>query len=371
MDLRMKKFFLYLSIAILLLGIPVTVFLVSRNQELRKRAAPASTLSITPATVTAKKGETFSLDIKIDPATNQVGTIQIFVEYDPTKLKGEDITNGAMAPSILASGKIDPAGIASIKVGAKSNAEPITEFGTVAVLTMTVLETSTTPLTVKFTPPPKTYANALDEAQNNVLVAMTPATITTLNADGTSAASDTQNDINLNTTITPMATPTATLASTPTATPSATRTLTLTPTPTLISNQTASSSALTITSISPNENIEDDTPTFSGKVQPGYSITLTIYSEPRTVVVTVDANGNWTYTPQEGLEPGPHTVVALATDPTTGQTQTATIPFVVNGSQNATDSAVPVAGSIQTTIIFLSFAILLLLIGTGIPLLIR
>lgn len=348
----MKKIFLYLSFAIILLGIPITIFLVGRNQELRKRAAPASTLFITPATVSKKVGETFSLDIKLDPAANQVAGIQINLEYDPTKLKAEDITNGAMAPSILASGKIDPAGIVSIKVGAKSNAEPITEPGTVAVLTMTVLAASSSATSVKFSPPPDTYANALGEGVNNVLIGMTPATITLVATDDSS--SQTENSL---------PTPIATLIATPTATPGGS----LTPTPTAMDTSESTPSALTIDSIQSNENITTNLPTFSGKVQPGYTVTLTIYSEPRTVVVTVDANGNWTYTPQENLDNGPHTVVALAADPSTGQTQTTTVPFVINGADSTTESAIPVTGNTNTTLILIAGSIILFIVGTFVP----
>lgn len=353
----MKKIFLYFSIAILLIAIPATIFLVGKNQEIRKRAAPASTLFIAPSSITKKVGESFSLDIKLDPAANQVGTVQISLEYDPTKLKADDITNGAIAPSILASGKVDQAGIASIKVGAKSNAEPIREPGTIAVVTMTAIAATTAPITVKFSAAPNTYANGFGEGASNVLIGMTPTTITILNADGTSASVD--NTL----VITPSATPLPTLSPTPTATPSAT--------PTLANDQVATSAALTITSITPNENVTTSTPTFSGKVQPGYIITLTIYSEPQTVIVTVDANGNWTYTPQAGLENGPHTVTALATDPTTGLTQTATVPFVISDSQSASESAMPVSGNTSTTFLLLASSILLFFIGAFVPYIIR
>lgn len=346
----MKKLFLYFSIAIILLGIPISVFLVSRNQDLRKRAAPATTLFLSPAVITKNIGETFSLDVKIDTAENQVGVIQLKLEYDPTKLEAVDITNGALAPTIRVSGKIDEAGVASITVGAKSTAEPITESGTIAVVTLKAIAATTEPITVKFSAPPETYANALSEGENNVLIGMTPATVTIQN---------------LGSSLTPTLTPTATPLVTPTATPIATLSGTLTPT--LTPTQSATPAALSITSIQPNENITTSTPTFSGSVQPGYTITLTIYSEPRTVVVTVDENGNWTYTPEEGLDNGPHTVVALATNPTTGETQTSTVPFVVNGEGSSTESAVPVTGSVQTTMMLLGLALLCFIIGGSIP----
>ena len=262
-----------------------------------------------------------------------MGVIQLRIVYDPAKLQGVDITNGPLAPSISVSGKIDATGKASITVGAKNNTTPITGSGTVAILTMKAIAASATPVPIRFTPPPDTYANALGE-QNNVLIGTTPANITILNADGT-PASDTN-----------------------TATPSAT--LTLKPTPTATGSGQATPSAITIESIEENEHVTTDTPTFSGKAPPGSTVTLTIYSEPRTVIITVDENGNWTYTPQEDLEPGPHTVTAMVSDPTTGQTSTTSVPFVLG---TATESGIPISGSIELTLTLVGVALAFIISG--------
>jgi hypothetical protein len=363
----MKKVFLYISIGIILLSIPITVFLVGRSQEIRKRAAPASTLSLTPATVTTKVGETFKLDVTLDTAGNQVMTVQISVLYDPTKLAVEDITNGPMAPSIRVSGKASPNGSASITVGAKDTITPITGTGTVAVITMRAVTASAAPISVKFSPHPDTYANALNET-DNVIIGLTGANVIILNADGTQASSATS-------TVTATQSATQTVAET---TPSAT----LTPTPTTIPESTGSAqatqSALLIESPTDNENTTSTTPSIQGKGVPGSTITVVIHSDPVTDTVTVDANGNWVYTPTTPLSAGTHTVEAMYTDPTTGVTQTRTITFVVAASADtgtpqevSTGSAVPVSGDTQTTIFVISLGALLFLSGALLPLFVR
>lgn len=333
MTLRMKKVLLFVSLGLIILAIPTTVFFVGQNQEIRKRAAPASTLSLSPSALTKKAGDTFTIEAKIDTGTNQVGVVQLRIVYDPAILQGVDITNGPLAPSISVSGKIDATGKASITVGAKNNATPIMGSGTVAILTMKAIAASSSPVSVRFTPPPDTYANALGE-QNNVLIGTTPANITILNADGTPAAA------------------------TSTATPSAT--LTLKPTPIATGSGQATPSAVTIESIEENEQVATDTPTFSGKAPPGSTVTLTIYSEPRTVIVTVDENGNWTYTPEDGLEPGPHTVTAMVSDQTTGETSTTSVPFVLG---EASESGIPVSGSIEVTLMLVGIALVFIISG--------
>ncbi|KKU82297.1 MAG: hypothetical protein UY10_C0037G0004 [Microgenomates group bacterium GW2011_GWA2_47_8] len=344
-DLRMKKIFLFVSIGIMLLAIPLTVFFVGKNQEIRKRAAPASTLSLSPSAITKKVDETFTVEARIDTGTNQVGVVQIRVIYDPAKLQALDITNGPLAPSISVSGKIDATGKASITVGARSTTQPITGSGTIAILTMKAIAASATPVSVRFTPLPDTYANAIGE-QDNVLIGTTPANVTILNADGTPAASGSD--------------------TIPTAAPSAA--LSLAPTPVATDSGEATASAVTIESIRTNEEITTDTPTFSGTAPPGATVTLTIYSEPRTVVVTVDANGNWTYTPEEGLESGPHTVTAMVSDPATDETSTTSVPFVINSD---TENGIPVSGNFDVTIILVALGTLFMLSGVIIPLVVR
>jgi hypothetical protein len=357
----MKKVFLYISIGIILLSIPVTVFLVGRSQEIRKRAAPASILSLSPATTTKKVGDTFTLEVKLDTADNQVMTVQLRILYDPTKLRTEDITNGPFAPTIRVSGKADPTGAATITVGAKDNATPMKGSGTVAVLTMRAVAASSTPISIRFSPHPDTFANALNE-EGSVLIGLQNANVIILNSDGTQGSTST---------------PSTTLTSGDTSTQSGVQpTTTLTPTPTIIQQSTgsaeASSSALAIESPTLNEEIASTTPEIRGKGIPGGTITIVIHSDPITDTVTVDANGNWVYTPSTPLSPGTHSIEAMYTDPTTGETQTKTITFTVAGDETATSestaSAIPVSGTIHTTLLLISLGIVFIVSGALLPL---
>ena len=51
---------------ILLAGIVAGVYLVQQQQELREKAAPATTISFLPQTKTAEVGETVKLSVNID-----------------------------------------------------------------------------------------------------------------------------------------------------------------------------------------------------------------------------------------------------------------------------------------------------------------
>jgi hypothetical protein len=363
MDVRMKKVFLYVVIGLLLLGIPATIFFLGQQQDVRTRAAPATTLTLTPAVQTVKVGDNFKLNVDIAPGVNQVVTANIHVTYDPIKLEAKTITNGPSAPRVLNSGVIEN-GTASIVVGA-SNTQPIVTSGTMAVITFTAKEaTNTLPTVVQFAS--NTFVGGLNDSTANVLVGTTPAQITITGASTPSAGFKSGS-------LTPTATPTASLIRTltptniPTATITATLTPTLTPTLPASGSAQATSSAIVLQILSPEENADVTTsqPLISGKATPGATVTIVIHSDTgTTVTVTADANGNWVYSPTAPLDPGPHTVVASAQD-AAGTTHTATTTFVVAsaGEPGASESAVPISGNIQSTLLLVGLGILLISSG--------
>ncbi len=355
----MKKAFLFVFIGLILLAIPATVFLVGKNQELRKRAAPATTLSFSPAKTSVKVGETFQLDVQVNTADNQVVAAELHILFDPEFLEAQTITNGALAPTILTSGTVE-GGTASITVGAASAAAPISGRGSLAVIRFKALKASPSAVSIRFAS--NTFLGALGESAQNVLVGSTGATVTILNADGTRALVELGEDHE-------ESSKSATLTPTPTQV--------LTPVPTSFSDSEgtqsaqASASALIILSPEKNESFTTGYPTFAGTAPPGSTVTLTIYSAPQTVVVTVDEDGTWTYTPTNELSAGPHTVVATSTD-ASGATYTATTNFVVAAAGDdylSSGSAMPIAGSAQTTIALIISGLVLLLSGMLIPIL--
>lgn len=324
---------------LLLVAIPVTVFVVMRRQELRKKAAPATTLALIPASITKRVGETFPLEVKIDTGENRVVAAEIHLVFDPEKLEAHTITNGPLFPNILASGIVDR-GIAAITVGAASATTPVTGSGTAVVVRFKALAPTTTPISVRFAS--DTFVGSLGEGATNVLVGSTPATVI----------------ITTDSLFQPTTTPPPGL-------------LNLSPSPTASLNPEATLSALRILSPSKDTSLTHDLPIISGKAPPGATVTITIYSNPITATAVADASGNWSFTPVTPLALGLHNVVASALDPLTGQTQTATTSFVVTAAagQLATETATPVVGTAETTIVLITFGTLLIITGAFLPLL--
>ena len=330
----MKRLVLIIVSILILLAIPLTVFLVSRNQELRQRAAPATTLTLSPASITKQVGDEFTLEVHMDTATNQVVAVQVSLSFDPTKLEAEWIHNGTMFPNIISSGVVGN-GSASIALGAANTTTPITGTGQVATIKLKALAGTAAPVSVKFAS--DTFVGALGEGSTNVLTSTIPSTITISGGD---------------------------------AAVSPTGTLQLNVTPTQAATGSATSSAVLITSPISNQSVATQQPTIQGKAPAGSTVTIAVYSTQQiTATVVADANGNWSYTIPQALEAGPHTVVVAAQNPSSGQTETATIGFVVsNGTENgASGSAIPVTGSVEPTFILLGLGILLLLGGFSVP----
>lgn len=331
----MKRIVLIIVSIIILLGIPATIVLVMRNQEIRQRAAPATTLTFTPSTLSKQVGNEFTLEARMDTAANQVVAVQVSVSFDPTKLEAEWIHNGTMFPNIISSGVVGN-GTASIALGAANTTTPITGIGLAATIKFKALAATTSPISVKFAT--DTFVGALGEGSTNVLTSTVPSTITITGG------------------VIPTATPTLAYS--------------LTPTPT--GTNSATSSSVTISSPVNNASISTSQPIIEGTAPAGSTVTIAVYSTQQiTATVTTDANGNWTYAVPQILTDGAHTIVVATQNPATGKTETATLAFIVStGAENgASGSAMPISGSVEPTLLLVGLGMLLLIGGSIIPIL--
>lgn len=354
----MRKFLVILTSVFLLIAVPATAYFLGQQQDIRKKAAPATTLALSPASVTKKVDDVFSIEVIIDTGENQVVAAELHFLFDQTKLEAQTITNGPLFPNILASGTIEQ-GTASITVGVADAKQPVRGAGTVAVIRLKALAKTESPTSIKLAS--NTFVGGLGEGAINVLVGTTPATATVTQQQAPSTPSPS-----------PILTPTS---SPPLQASGSPLRPSLTPTPFSTDSAQASPSgspAINLAIVSPTQDATatEDKPVIRGKATPGAIITLTIYSTPRTVTVTADINGNWVYTPDTALESGPHNIVASVTDQS-GQTETATSAFIVASSGRqaggATESAIPVSGTVEVTILLVLIASIFVVIGIFLP----
>jgi VCBS repeat-containing protein len=338
----MKKIIFVIILILILVSIPAVVFFMGQNQDVRSRAAPATALAFNPSTVTKTVDDVFSLDVMINTGGNNVAVAELHIQYDATKLEALSITNASLAPLIAAAGTVG-GGTASITVRAKSTAEPITGVGPIATVRFKALTSTEAPVQIKFDS--STFVSALGEQSPNVLVGTTPATVT-ITAGGEP-------------TVTPLASPNITntpLALSPTITPD------LTPTP-----ESTSSTAVTVSVQKDAEGNVPAMPVIEGTAQSESTITIVIYSDPITGVVTTDENGRWIFTPSTPLSTGEHTITITVQNPD-GTTETKTLTFTVTGSSaiGGEGDAMPTSGNPFYTFVILSVGLLVLAAGIGI-----
>lgn len=87
MKILKNKYFILGNIALLLAAIPLTLLFISRQQDVRSRAAPTTRITFTPTILTFEGDQCAeqSLAVNLDPGENDVSTVELFLTYDATK----------------------------------------------------------------------------------------------------------------------------------------------------------------------------------------------------------------------------------------------------------------------------------------------
>ncbi len=323
--MKSKRVISILGGIFLLLSIPITIFLVLQRQELRKKAAPATSLEVKPATESVKVGDVFTKTIAIDTGENTVSAAVVEVLFDNTKLKATKIEAGDFITEILQAGVIIE-DKASITLGSGPGKQK-KGSGTLAKVTFQALAEG---VNIRILLGPATKAAGIDELTD---------VLTTRGVFGTVTITSDSLE--------------------PTATPTPTNTLTPTPTPI----QEEEATPLMLQNPANGSVVQTNRPTFQGTASPGSTITIVIFSEPITGVVVADAQGRFSYTPTVALAEGVHTVQI------TEQRLDGTTKMVVATIIVQTTNSIPVTGQAGATIWIIILGVGILLMGiTGITL---
>lgn len=313
----MKKLVFILIAVLLLIAIPITVYLVGKQQETRSKAAPATTLTFIPTVVTKQVGEQFSISVQMNTGANNVAAAELHILFDATVLEALSITSSNFAPKIAASGVVSP-GSASITVAAENTTTPINGTGTIAVIQFRGKAPTAIPSLIKFDS--TTFVSGLGEVTANVLTTTGISSVTIAgNASSTTSGISSVLDVS------PTAAATTSSLITPTVSP-----LVVSPTIAPIATSGADiESTLSIQVEQDTAGIAPTTPLIQGTATPGSTVTIVIHSDPITTVVTADASGAWSYQQEDPLESGDHTITATAEAPD-GTTETTSLSFTVS-----------------------------------------
>ena len=171
-----KTIFTVLVLLLLLAAIPVTIYLVKQQQEIRKRAAPATTLTLVSDKSQPSANETFNVAVSIETGPNQVIISEMYMTFDATKVEAVDFVPGTFFTSPNTTGKsIDNTnGRVSLTVFLPTGTTPKTGTGTVATASFRAKSAGAT--TLRLTD--ATLVGAVAEGGKNVLTQSIPVTIT-------------------------------------------------------------------------------------------------------------------------------------------------------------------------------------------------
>lgn len=101
-------------------------------------AAPNSTLYFNPASKTVAMNQDFTLDVMIDPGTNQVNGVGLRVTFDPAKFRLNSVSNagGALSEALPGSAVDNNAGTASADFAIAPGGTPVTTASKIATLSL-------------------------------------------------------------------------------------------------------------------------------------------------------------------------------------------------------------------------------------------
>ncbi|MBI1863649.1 hypothetical protein HYS03_00320 [Candidatus Woesebacteria bacterium] len=385
-----RLIFSIIGILILVGGLVTVIFLASKQQLFKQKAAPATSLTLAPTSTTPAIGDSFDVGINIDTGANQVAGTELYVSFDSSKLKANSVSLGTffVSPQVIGPTINNTNGTVFYSIYLPPGVVPKSGTGNLAVVNFTALANGA--VAVNFTN--DTIVVAVGEGGQNVLQNKNGATINVgeiAQASATPSATP-EGTVTPNATKSPSPTPTSTPTLAPAnetsnlggnsqlalATQSPSPTPTASPTPTLAPTQaplggagsTATPVAVSLTSFSTGGVLTTSKPTFSGKAAAGASIRIVIHSDAQIdTTVTANSSGNWSFTPTNPLSNGSHTIAITATD-SSNNTSNASASFTVSTGTSAPTvttqpSKLPAAGFSAPTIISVLAGLGLFVIG--------
>lgn len=176
-----KKILLMGFVVVLLIAIPLIIYLVSLQQKAKTSSVPSTSLSFTPASQSVDIGANANFDININPGSNSVSFVKVYINYDATKLATDSagfLPNTASFQSVV-QGPIFESGTISVTLSIGANAPPITtstKIGTLTFKTLTV--TDAVPTQITFGNQTQVLSiGATDQFNENLLSTTSQATV--------------------------------------------------------------------------------------------------------------------------------------------------------------------------------------------------
>lgn len=277
----MKKFILLTLLLIIVAAIPLTIYIIEQQTRTRGKAESTTTLALITPKDTISVGESFSVDVQMNPGTNSVSIVKLQISFDNSKIDIQDtniIPNTTAFPVILEGPSIGNCSgtTCTILLTTSVGSDPtkiIIQPTKVATLTFTAKQATDPKTQIAFTDQTQVLSSGGTESANeNLIQSKVPLALTIV---GELQPTITATSAAITTTPRPLL---------PTNTPvQQVQAPTNTPTPVHTTNNTASTSTPTPTFTSSFITVQTPTPTPTRKVPA--TITLSPTGELRALPI--------------------------------------------------------------------------------------
>lgn len=191
-----KKLLLIGFVVFLLLAIPITIYILQKQQQTQSSAAKATVLSIKSpipgqtssreAPLTKGVGDTFDLDVMINPGTNQVIATTLNIKYDPAILEAQSAEPTVALPQIIEGPTIANGTISVTMAAGIDLTKVVTTTTKIATIKFKTLAATTgVPTEISFTDETNVTSTVDDPEQDGVLSSTIPGFVL-VNAGGVS-----------------------------------------------------------------------------------------------------------------------------------------------------------------------------------------
>lgn len=229
MKLLKNKFFIFGNLALIVIAIPLTLWFVSRQQDLRSKAAPTTTLSFSNISMVGNMCTNPTTILQVNPGQNVLGTVDITINYDAAKINLEITPNTTAFPQILKPPVVS-GGIATFQLSTGIDVEKAirttTDVATIKILPLDKTGTVPSEITIDTLKTIVVSSSDSDGLTENVFTAAgsTPAKVAITDEACTNGNATPSPSLTVNDSGNPTATPTTAVAATAIPTVAATPT---------------------------------------------------------------------------------------------------------------------------------------------------
>jgi len=175
---KLKLTFSIFGLLLLVAGLISGTILVRKNQDIREKAAPASSLSIFPISQNKFPGQSINLSVKLNTGENQVTGIDIQLIFDPSAIQLSQISATSAIVSfrnVIKNEINNSGGTARFAAFTLDKLEAISGDLDILNISGSILNSATSG-SYQISFDSITSVSAVDEGQN-VLISMVPGTI--------------------------------------------------------------------------------------------------------------------------------------------------------------------------------------------------